>query len=1029
MLLLMMLATSVKLPADEISYLRDVRPILAANCFSCHGVDEKHREAGLRLDTAEGATGVREGHAAIIAGNPEQSQLIERITSKDAERVMPPKDSGKTLTPAQIKVLRNWIESGARYEQHWAFVPPIRPVIPAFSSDRDREWIHNPIDAFVLERLRKEELEPSERASLDTLLRRVSLDLTGLPPTIEEQNAVAFDSSSEAWNRQVERLLASPHFGEKWARHWLDAARYADSDGFEKDKPRFVWFYRDWVVKAFNEDMPYDQFLIEQLAGDLLPGATQDQLVATGFLRNSMINEEGGVDPEQFRMEAMFDRIDAIGKSMLGLTIQCCQCHDHKYDPISQSEYYQMFAFLNNCDEAQATVYTPESLEKRAMLLRAIAEAEAAIKRDHPDWSESMKQWEEELRLQDSPWTVVRPELDSSGGQKHYLQPDGSVLAQGYAPTKHTTVFDCTTDLKTLTGFRLELLLDSNLPHGGPGRAIDGQCAVTEFQVDVTPLGASAKPVSVKFASATADISATDERELAKIFDDKSGKRRTTGSIEKAIDGDNLTAWGIHNGPGRSNVPRNAVFVPAESPHSESGFRVTFKLVQMHGGWNSDDNQNNNPGRFRFSVTDQPAPKADLVPPQVRSIVAKPPELRTAEEQAAAFSFWQTIVPEYAAANAAIEGLWKQHPEGHTQLVLHERLERRRTWRLTRGDFLQPAEEVNPGVPGMLHRLPDSNDPDRLRFARWVADRRSPTTARAIVNRLWLEYFGTGLVQTAEDFGTQSEYPSHPALLDWLAVELMDNNWSLKHIHRLIVNSSTYQQSSHISLELHERDPGNRLLARGPRFRVNGEVVRDIALSVSGLLNPMTGGPPVYPPAPDFLFQPPASYGPKTWTTETGPDRYRRALYTFRFRSVPYPMLENFDTPRGDTACVRRSRSNTPLQALTTLNEDLFVECSRALALNVVATAEHDDQTRLRTAFRRCTSRWPSDEELDTLFGFLKRQKERFASETQETAWLLAAAENGDKPQLPSGVTAGDLAAWTALSRVILNLDEIVTKE
>ncbi len=1024
--------------ADEVNFSRDIRSILSANCFGCHGTDETHREADLRLDTFSGATADHEGRAAIVPGKPEASELLLRVKTHDAESVMPPRDTGKVLTPQQIELLEKWIQSGAEYQQHWAFVPPVAPSVPEFADPPSQRWIRNPIDAFVMQRLQREGLRPSPVAESSTLLRRASLDLIGLPPEVSELDTftAAMESGAEdsvktedqIWSQEIERMLASPHFGEKWARHWLDAARYADSDGFEKDKPRFVWFYRDWVVRSLNNDKPYNEFLKEQLAGDLIPDRTQDQLVATGFLRNSMINEEGGVDPEQFRMEAMFDRMDAVGKAMLGLTVQCSQCHNHKYDPISQTDYYRMFAFLNNCDEAQATVYTQAALQKREALLTEIQRLETELQQTHPHWREQLNVWAKEIAQQSNPWSVVRPELDSSGGQKHYLLNDGSVLAQGYAPTKHTTVFDCNTELKTLTGFRLELLLDSNLPHGGPGRAVDGLCAVTEFQVDVAPLSDPGKKQSVKFVKATADVSPQEERELAKIFYDKTDKKRITGPIEKAFDGDNLTAWSIDAGPGRSNVPRNAVFVPETPLTSESGFRLSFKLVQMHGGWNSDDNQNNNPGRFRFSVTDQAEPVADMVPPVVRGAARKTAEQRTTDDWAAMFSYWRTTKPEFAATNTAIEALWAQHPYGETQLVLHEREVRRPTYLLTRGDFLKPADQMTTGVPSVLNPLANSEVPERLRMAEWIADRRSPTTARAIVNRIWQEYFGTGLVQTAEDLGTQGEYPSHPELLDWLAVELMDHGWSLKHIHRLIANSATYRQSSHVTEELYQLDPANRLLARGPRFRLSGEIVRDVALAVSGLLNHEVGGPPVYPPAPDFLFLPPASYGPKTWATEAGVNRYRRALYTFRFRSVPYPMLQNFDTPRGDAACVRRVRSNTPIQALTTLNEDLFVECSRALAMQMVSL-DGDDQTRIAHAFRRCTSRSPSAAELTTLLAFLQKQKDRFAAEPEQNAIQLATGSPEGKLDLSANVAASDVAAWTAVTRVLLNLDEVVTKE
>ncbi len=1012
----------------DVEYSRDIQPVLAANCFSCHGSDEAHRKGGLRLDIPPATADSAGTEPAIVPGMPDLGSLMPRLNSADPEVRMPPPDSGKSLTPAQISLIRDWIAEGARYQQHWSFTAPQRPRVPEIS----HAWLRNSIDAFVLDRLQREGLAPSPPAEPATLLRRMALDLTGLPPHAAGAGILLDDLSasvSEATLRSAaERLLASPHFGEKWGRHWLDAARYADSDGFEKDKPRFVWFYRDWVVRALNNDMPYDQFLVEQLAGDLLPGSSQDQRVATGFLRNSMINEEGGVDPEQFRMEAMFDRIDAIGKAMLGLTIQCAQCHDHKYDPLSQVDYYRIFAFLNNSHEAQATVYTAEQQAQRASILSQIAGREDELRAAHPDWISRLETWRQEILRQNTAWDVVRPTLDTSGGQKHYLLDDGSILAQGYAPTKHTSEFRVETDLTQLTGFRLELLNDANLPHGGPGRSVDGLCALSEFQVNAAPRDNPEKLVPVRLVSATADVN-PPERPLEPRYADKSSDTRVTGPVALALDGSNLTAWGIDLGGGRSNVPRNAVFVPESPLISNSGFRLTFRLVQMHGGWNSDDNQNNNLGRFRISVTSNAAPQADPVPVAVRPMLEKSVSAMTDAERARVFSFWRTTVAEFAAANDAIEDLWQLFPRGVTQLVMQERAQVRPTYLLTRGDFLRPADQVSPGVPGGFHPLPPGQSADRLTLARWIADRRSPTTARAAVNRIWQEYFGQGLVRTSEDLGTQGEYPSHPELLDWLAMELMDHDWSQKHIHRLIIDSATYRQSSRISPAALAGDPENRLLARGARFRVSGEVLRDVALAAGGLLNTEIGGPGVYPPAPEFLFQPPASYGPKTWNTDVGTNRFRRAIYTFRFRSVPYPVLQNFDTPRGDTACTRRGRSNTPLQALTTLNEEVFMDCGRALALLTVQSCPNSDSAAIDSMMLRTVARRATGEEQAALLEFLQRQRHVFISQETAAAWQLAAMDPAAPPALPEGVTASDLAAWTAVARVILNLDETITRE
>lgn len=1000
--------------ADAINFTRDVRPILANNCFACHGPDAAHREGDLRLDIANGAGDVRGGAAVIKAGQPNESEVIARILSDDADKKMPPADSGKALKPEQIEILRRWVEQGGEYSAHWAFVPPVRTATPAV---RNKEWVRNPIDAFILARLEREGLAPSLEARRETLIRRLSLDLTGLPPTPEDVAAFVVDQSPEAVDQLVERLLASPRLGERMAGPWLDAARYADSDGFEKDKPRFVWTYRQWVIDSLNDDLPYDQFIIDQIAGDLLPDATQDTLVATGFLRNSMINEEGGIDPEQFRMEAMFDRMDAIGKGILGLTIQCAQCHTHKYDPLTHLEYYGLFAFVNNSDEGSATVYTKDQLAQRAKIIDETARIESQLKASLPDWRERMRAWEESVRNDQPQWTIVRPELDASGGQKHYVLDDGSILAAGYAPTKHTTDFTIDTKQPTISALKLELLNDPNLPHGGPGRSIYGLFALSEFRATAAPLDKPDQKTDLKFISASADANPV-EHPLDTTFHDKTDKVRVTGPIGYAVDGNDLTAWTPDIGPGRSNVPHNAVFLLDKPLSNPAGYRITFRLTQMHGGWNSDDNQNNNLGRFRFSVTDAQNPSADPVPAAVREILAIPDAQRTPAQIDAIFHYWRTTQLGWQSANAALEKLWQSHPKGASQLVLHERVAGRNTHRLNRGDFLKPAEAVTPTVPAFLHALPDGPSPSRLSFARWLADPKSPTTARSIVNRAWQGYFGTGLVSTSEDFGVQGDAPTHPELLDWLAVELMENGWSLKHLHRLIATSATYRQSSQVTPELLARDPDNRLLARGPRQRVSAETVRDIALAASGLLQERIGGPSVHPPAPEFLFKPPASYGPKTWHTDDGADRYRRGVYTFRFRSVPYPMLQTFDAPNGDFACVRRVRSNTPLQALTLLNEPLFVECARALASATITACSGDENARIEWAFQRCVCRSPQSDELNVLRSFIDEQQRRFAAGELKPQELLGGKED-----------SVELATYTALARVLLNLDETVTKE
>jgi mono/diheme cytochrome c family protein len=960
-----LLFLSTTLAAAPVDFVRDVQPLFKEHCYSCHGSHKQ--EAAFRLDHKPSAMKGGDFGTAILPGKSADSRLVQAIEGKNPKMRMPRK--GDPLSVEQIAVIRRWIDEGAvwpdsasvKLEQktdHWAFKPPVKVKPPAAG---------NPIDAFIRARLEKEGLKPSPKAPAEVLRRRLYLDLVGLPPDPSDKSDVS-DLS--------DKLLKSPHFGERWGRHWLDAAHYADSNGYEKDPMRFIWFYRDWVINAFNKDMPYNQFIIEQIAGDQLPKATQDQIVATGFLRNSMINEEGGVDPEQFRMEAMFDRMDTIGKSILGLTIGCTQCHNHKYDPISQEEYYRMFAYLNNDNEPWRVVYTPSEQMARSQVLKRVTELENKLKHEHADWPQRLEAWKRSIKHPN--WTTLKFEDDPSGGEKALRQPDGSILAQGYAPTKSEVKFNVLLDKPVkISAFRLELMNDPNLPAYGPGRSQKGTAALTEFNVTMKIDG---KDTKLKFVKATADFGEPENTPLAPFARDQDAAKdkRVTGPIAYAIDGDDKTAWGIDAGPGRRNVPRNAVFVLEKPIEVKPDSGLTIGLSMKHGGWNSDDLQTMNLGRYRISATDAAEAEAD-------PLYGKKAE----------FAVFRATVPEWKSINDEIEATWKQHPEGATTLVLDAREQPRMTALLKRGDFTKPGDRVSPGVPAVLNPLPKNADSSRLTFARWLASDQSPTTARAFVNRVWQSVFGTGLVDTPEDFGTQGSKPTHPELLDWLAADFMENGWSLKKLLRLIVSSETYQQISHVTPELIERDPFNRLLARGPRFRVEGEVVRDIQLAVSGLLNPSVGGRGVMPPAPAHLFEKPASYAPFPWHVEEDAQKYRRAVYVFRRRSTPYPFLSTFDVPNGESSCIRRSRSNTPMQALMTLNETMSMEAAKALA------ARMEKEGGIAQGFRLCTNREPTPKELQALEALSKRQSTR-------------------KDALPPMV---------AIARVLLNLDETITKE
>ena len=1018
--------------ANKVDFTRDIQPVFRARCGACHGATKQ--ESDFRLDQRAAAFKGGVLGVAIVPGNPDESELLRRILSTDEAEQMPPK--GDRLSAKEIDQIRRWIKEGAAWpadaadaakadpRQHWAFQAPVRPPLPEV---KQPQWVRADLDRFVLSRLEREGLTPAAEADPVTLVRRLYLDLTGLPPGIAEVDAFLRDERPDAYTELVERLLASPHYGERWGRQWLDAARYADSDGYEKDKSRQVWFYRDWVVGAFNRDLPYDQFVIEQLAGDLLPDATQDQIVATGFLRNSMLNEEGAIDPEQFRMEAMFDRMDAVGKSILGLTIQCAQCHTHKFDPLTQEEYYRLFAYLNNDHESQQVVYTPDKQQAIDGIRRDMERVETELRSAHPDWEARLAAWEAALPALPA-WEVLSVMHQGDNSQRYYYLEDKSVLAQGYAPTKLNAVFQGTSQLPEIRAFRLEQLNDPNLPASGPGRSFKGTSALTEFTVKVSSVQDPTQNRVVTLTKATADFE-NQETALEPNFDDRTKRNRVIGPVQYAIDGKEETAWGIDAGPGRRNQPRQAVFTTEENVAYPGGTVIEVTLSQKHGGWNSDDHMNHNLGRFRLSVAAEGTAVADPLPPPARRILGIAPEQRTPEQKAALFSAWRALDPSLKTEQDQIEALWKQWPAGSTSLVLKARAQPRETHMLNRGDFLKPGRSVAPGTPAFLHPLPDDKAPEtRLTLARWLVDRRSPTTARAFVNRVWQAYFGTGLVETPEDFGLQSDPPSHPGLLDWLACEFMDQGWSIKTLHRRIVHSATYRQSSRVTPAQLVRDPYNRLLGRGSRIRVEGEAVRDVALAASGLLDRRIGGASIFAPAPAFLFMPPASYGPFTWTEAEGADRYRRALYTFRRRSTPYPMLSVFDVPNADFSCVRRTRSNTPLQALTTLNEPVFMECARALGLRLLNEGGATDDERVTYGFRLCLARPPAPDERQTLLDFLAAQRRRIA-EGGLNAVQVATGKADTPLPLAGDVNPAEWAAHTILARVLLNLDETITRE
>jgi mono/diheme cytochrome c family protein len=1003
-----------KLPA--VDYLRQVKPILTRHCVGCHGID-KH-ESGYRLDIAELAIQGGDRGAVIVPGKSAESILVQALEGDgDVSRMPLDKPS---LSPAEIELIRRWVEQGAGYpesekvvnlgqvkSEHWAFQSISRPLPPTV---RNRHWVRNPIDAFVLARLEEEKIHPSPEANRETLIRRLSLDLLGVPPTIEQIDRYLHDASPDAYEKLVERIFASPRYGERWGRHWLDLARYADSDGFTIDAARKIWKYRDWVINALNADYSFDRFTREQMAGDMLENSTLQQRVATGFHRNTLINQEGGTDDEQFRVEAVVDRVNTIGSIYLGLTIGCAQCHQHKFDPITQQDFYQLYALFNNCTDnndangSGPIIEVPSEFQvkRRAELQQHIAVAEKPLQEHDSRFVAGLPGWEKQLaELGEVSWESLDPAAWSTlkGAILNKLE-DKSLLVDFSVPANDTYVVTYETTLEKITAVRLETLSHKSLPSNGPGRAENGNFVLTEFEISVEPIGEKkGEPQPIKIARAVADHS------------------QDGYSVTDCIDGKPDTGWAINVKSGSANVNREAIFFPSETIRSTSGVRLTIK---MH----HDLNTNYLVGCFRLSVSDQPRELLSI-PTPIREIATLDKDKRTAPQQQQLEDAYKATDKERGPLASRVNTLKKElellGKAIPTTMVLQEMEKPRQTHIQIRGDFLREGDLVEPAVPAVLPPLEKRGDrPDRLDFADWLTSSTNPLTARVTVNRFWQRFFGIGIVETENDFGTQGIPPEHPELLDWLASEFIRLDWGIKNIHRTIVLSATYRQSSRVSEELLKRDPRNKLLARQTRIRLEAEVVRDQALGASGLLSTTMGGPGVYPPQPEGIYI--LTQQKKAWPESQGDARYRRALYTFFWRSSPYPLMPTFDAPGATTTCTQRSRSNTPLQALMLANDRAFFEFAQGLASQIMRADISQDEQRLTYAFRRSLSRLPSEQELTRLLKFFEAQREHFKSTPADAAQVAPT----DRPE---DVPLEDAAAWTAVSRVLFNLDEFITRE
>ena len=1036
------LVCCVWLPAiasDTVDYQRDIQPIVSEHCFKCHGPDEGARQADLRLDRGDASMAeLVPGKSAIVPGKLEQSELVRRISSNDLEMVMPPPSEKNGLNAEQIATITQWIQEGASYSRHWAFVAPERVELPQ-TVEVDKADRH-PTDAFVAAGLAGNGLNFSPPARPEMLCRRIYLDLIGLPPSPQEVErfvAAARRDLPSAVGAKVEQLLASPHFGEKWARHWLDVARYSDSNGYEKDMPREQWAWRDWVIRAINSSMPYDQFLIEQIAGDLLPGPTQDQVIATGFLRNGMTNEEGAIVSEQFRMEGMFDRMDCLGKAILGVSLQCAQCHSHKFDPISQDEYYGMFAFLNDTHEAQASVFTKDQLARIEQIKQAIERINDGVKSARPDWRTELARWEAKQKASAVDWEILET-FDETwiGGLNHPETLDDHSITNLGHPTRTGELYvRSQPDLQGLTGLRLEVLTYADLPNNGPGRSLLGTFALTELTAQIKRPDRDTWQ-DLPLAEPTADFS-TEERPMASVpnAEVKEDDKQRVGPVAFMIDGDDTTAWYADRGPGRRNTDSVAVVQFTEPLDFASGTQLRVDL-HFRNSLREDLKTGDfgrgllTIGRFRLAVTKSQNPHATRYGHAATLAMQKPAVDRTTDEQQAVFSAWRKSVSDLAGVEAEIDELFNHYPDTAPTSVLSLSARspelHRKTFVLNRGVWDRPLHQVDPHVPAALHPLSSGASLDRLTFARWLVDRRSPLTARVQVNRVWQAIFGRGLLETSEDFGTRAPRPEYLDLLDYLAVDFMDRGWSLKNLVRTITTSKTYQQSSWATPEAHRQDPQNRWLARGPRFRAEAEIVRDIALASAGLLNRNIGGPSIFPPVPENVLKS-NFHILDYWKVATGSDRYRRSLYVFRKRTMPDPVLSTFDAPNSNTACARRPRSSTPLAALVSLNEPLFVETARALALRILREGGPTDERRADYAYRLCTGRPVKPVEWKAIGSLLTGQRQRLAD-----GWLsiseLATGAADQRPQLPPGTTPQDAAVWFLVARVMLNLDETLSK-
>ena len=1002
-----------------ITFADDVQPILRRNCYRCHGT--KNQESDLQLNDRSKVYGDTDADDPIIAiHDANASLLIRRLVDEDYGDIMPP--DGKPLTAKEIETLRVWIDQGAAWPdeladpKHWAYQPIKRPDVPTSGAKSSA----TPIDQFVLRRLATRGMKPSTSLDRPRLIRRVSLALTGIPPTPQEVDAFVADPSKNAYEKVVDRLLQSQRYGERWAVPWLDLARYADSNGFQADQIRDNWAYRDWVIRAFNDDLPFSEFVIDQIAGDLRPNPTSDQKIATGFHRMTTCNVEAGVHPEANRTNQIVDRVNTTGTVFLGATLECAQCHDHKYDPITQKDYYRFFAYFNNTplevektgpvtyDFYGPTMDLPMDAAKKETYQQAskrITELESnrktvvkAANRDFNAWKAALC----ESAGKAPTWTPVVPvRFETTGGEDFEIQSDGAVLLSGKVPPtvehKFTFKADQSIGKQPITAIRVDLLTDKSLPNQGPGRG-------------------DPKRTNVILSELTCELVDGDQRESVPMQNAVADYSQSGWDVSQAIDGNRKKGWAI--GP-KFSVPHWASFVFSKPVALKSGSQeLTVTLGQFFG-------RGRVAGKPRISICTGDPSLIGMEDPLAKLAAIKEPKAADRKKLRDAFDKQH---PETKAIDDELASLQKQVKDlrPDTTLVMTEMDQRRETFVMLRGDYENLADKVTAGVPEVLPQTDESSRTgDRMELALWLTSPNNPLLARVTVNRWWSELFGTGIVNTPEDFGTQAEDPSHPRLLDWLAAELIESGWSMKHVHKTIVMSQTFCQESRMTADSLAVDPNNRWLARGPRFRLPAESVRDNALAISGLLSGKMYGPPIMPYQPDKIWRSVGRNQPK-WVAAENEDRFRRGVYVICKRAAPYPSFINFDAPNRGACTVDRGRTNTPLQALTLLNDPAYAEMALALADRVLANAdlESDDQ-RLAYAMKLAVARDVSTLEVNVLRRLLTQERARIAGNPE----LI---QQRTKPPFKSmelkSEDRAELSAWYAVSNAILNLDETISQ-